>query len=128
MSGAWYAGDAEDGWGLSLQQRGDLLITIAYLYDGAGQPRWLLGTTNITGESSITVDMLQYSGYCRTCQPIPISSELAGTITLSPAITNTDTTRLHLSMDVHFRGKTSRLWQRDNIELYRLTQALPIDN
>lgn len=128
LSGAWYAGDAEDGWGLSLQQRGDLLTAITYLYDGDGQPRWLLGTTSITDEGSITVDMLQYAGYCRTCQPIPISSELAGTITLSPTITSTDATRLHLTMDVQYRGKAPRQWQRDDIELVRLTPELPIDN
>ena len=128
LSGAWFAGDADSGWGLSLQQSGDLLVTIAYLYDGDGQPRWLLGTANITDESAITVDMLQFSGYCRTCQPIPITSEIAGTITLSPTISNTNTTSLQLTMNVHYRGKASRQWQRDNIELYRLTPALSIDN
>ncbi len=128
LSGAWYAGEAESGWGLSLQQSGDLLTTIAYLYDGDGQPRWLLGTANITDESAITIDMFQYSGYCRTCQPIPISSEIAGTITLSPTTSITNTTSLQLTMDVHYKGNASRQWQRDNIELYRLTPALSIDN
>ena len=128
LSGAWYAGEADSGWGLSLQQSGDLLIVIAYLYDGDGRPRWLLGTANIADESAITMDVLQITGYCRTCQPTPISSEIAGTITLSPTVSTTNTASLQLTMDVQYRGKAPRQWQRDDIELIRLTPALPVDN
>jgi C-terminal processing protease CtpA/Prc len=128
ISGSWYAGEADGGWGLSLQQRGDVLVNTAYLYDGDGQPRWVLGTAKITDESAITMKMSQVTGYCRTCEPVPIVFEDAGTLTLLPTISTDGTTTLQLTMDVQYSGNAPRQWQRDNIELRRLTPALPVDN
>ncbi len=36
----WWAGSAENGWGMSIVQHGDVLFNVIYAYDGAGKPTW----------------------------------------------------------------------------------------
>ena len=36
----WWAGPAENGWGMSLVQHGDMLFGVIYAYDDAGRPTW----------------------------------------------------------------------------------------
>jgi hypothetical protein len=36
----WWSGAAENGWGLSLVQHGDVLFSVLYAYDAAGKPIW----------------------------------------------------------------------------------------
>lgn len=45
----WWAGPAENGWGMSLIQHDDVLFAALYVYDAVGQPAWLVmpgGTWN----------------------------------------------------------------------------------
>jgi hypothetical protein len=52
----WWAGAAENGWGMSIVQHRDLLFSVIYAYDGAGKPIWYVmpgGTWNSTRESFI---------------------------------------------------------------------------
>jgi hypothetical protein len=36
----WWAGSAENGWGMSIVQHGDVLFPVIYAYDSAGRPTW----------------------------------------------------------------------------------------
>jgi len=36
----WWGGAAENGWGVSVVQHRDLLFSVVYAYDAAGQPTW----------------------------------------------------------------------------------------
>ena len=36
----WWAGKAEDGWGVSITQHGIVQFIVIYAYDGAGKPLW----------------------------------------------------------------------------------------
>jgi hypothetical protein len=36
----WWAGSAENGWGMSVVQHRDLLFSVIYAYDDAGKPTW----------------------------------------------------------------------------------------
>ena len=36
----WWAGTAENGWGVSVVQHGDTLFSVIYAYDAAGKPTW----------------------------------------------------------------------------------------
>ena len=36
----WWSGSAENGWGMSLIQHGDILFAVIYVYDAAGRPTW----------------------------------------------------------------------------------------
>jgi hypothetical protein len=38
----WWAGPAENGWGMSITQHGATLFAAFYIYDGQGQPIWVV--------------------------------------------------------------------------------------
>ena len=38
----WWAGNQENGWGLSISQQGSALFTVLYVYDAAGNAQWVV--------------------------------------------------------------------------------------
>lgn len=44
VDGLYWAGPAENGWGLSLAQHDDRLLGGLFIYDNSGNPRWLVTT------------------------------------------------------------------------------------
>lgn len=36
----WWAGESENGWGMSIQQHGNVQFNAMYVYDGTGKPAW----------------------------------------------------------------------------------------
>lgn len=38
----WWVGKQEDGWGMSIAQRGSILFSELFIYDQAGQPMWVV--------------------------------------------------------------------------------------
>ena len=38
----WWAGTAENGWGISIVQHRDMLFAVIYAYDDAGKPTWFV--------------------------------------------------------------------------------------
>jgi len=38
----WWAGSAENGWGMSLTQHGATIFGAFYIYDGEGRPQWVV--------------------------------------------------------------------------------------
>ena len=125
LSGGWEVGGDDAGWALSLQQNHNQLTIIAYIYDAQGRPRWLAGIADYAGESEVSVDMLQVNGYCETCEPEPVDIQAAGQITLSAIATNGPVDNMLLNMDVQFNGAAPIHWQRDAVQLQRVTPALP---
>ncbi len=66
-SDMWWAGQAENGWGMSIQQHGNVQFNALYVYDSAGKPVWYVmpgGTWN--------ADYTTYSGpiYQPTSAPL----------------------------------------------------------
>jgi hypothetical protein len=66
-SDMWWAGKAEDGWGMSIQQHGNVQFNALYIYDSAGKPTWYVmsgGTWN--------ADFTSYTGllYQPTSAPL----------------------------------------------------------
>ena len=48
-SDMWWVGKAEDGWGMSIQQHGNVQFNALYVYDSSGEPVWYVmpgGTWN----------------------------------------------------------------------------------
>ncbi len=123
LSGGWYAGEQDGGWALSLQQSANNLTIIAYLYDGAGRPRWLAGVAEYTGQSAVTIEMLQINGYCDGCEPITPQRQSAGSINLQLDSDAPPGANIIASMDVQFRGQQPRRWQRDVVPMQRLTSS-----
>lgn len=124
LSGGWNAGDEDSGWALSLQQNGEQLTIIAYIYDAEGQPRWLAGIADYAGAESVNVNMLQVNGFCNACDPEPVTIQPAGTIVLSSIDRSGEVQSFKVTMDMNYAGSASLHWQRDDITLSRATPAL----
>jgi hypothetical protein len=45
----WWAGSAENGWGLTITQQADVLFVAMYIYDDAGNPTWLTASGTLDG-------------------------------------------------------------------------------
>ena len=66
-SDMWWAGQVENGWGMSIQQHGNIQFNALYVYDNAGKPVWYVmpgGTWN--------ADFTSYAGpiYQPTSAPL----------------------------------------------------------
>lgn len=70
LTGIWYAGPQDSGWGFSLGSIPDGgsggLFSILYYYDAQGNPRWALSSLGNLQQASNT-GMISRNGYCRTC-------------------------------------------------------------
>ena len=66
-SDMWWAGAAENGWGLSIQQHGNIQLNAIYVYDNVGKPVWYVMPTGIWN-----ADYTSYSGaiYQPTSAPL----------------------------------------------------------
>jgi hypothetical protein len=42
VSGLWWGGFAQNGWGISVLQQYDKLFSVWYTYDAANKPRWFV--------------------------------------------------------------------------------------
>ena len=113
-SGVWFAGEADSGWGLTVDIRDSVAVVIAYLYDSTGRPVWLLGQTDAWADGA-AITMNRYEGYCRECPPTPLTVTEVGTLSLTP-----DGENLILDMDVTAGAANPRPWQRFDTRLVRL--------
>ncbi len=86
LSGAWWAGADQDGWGLGntllSNGAGHRLVSLVYHYDAAGEPRWaIVDATSATLEFAARAQYAQ--GYCRTCAPRAVVFRDAGSATIA---------------------------------------------
>ncbi len=81
-TGLWFAGPEDAGWGLSLdferRTEGDVEVQVLFYYDDQGAARWALGSGAGGPDATILLD--NFRGYCRTCEPEPLSAVAAGEI------------------------------------------------
>ncbi len=80
-SDMWWAGQVENGWGMSIQQHGNIQFNALYVYDAAGKPVWYVmpgGTWN--------ADFTSYSGalYQPTSAPLNAYSPSQFVVGTSP--------------------------------------------
>ena len=66
-SDMWWAGTAENGWGMSIQQHGNVQLNALYVYDSAGKPVWY-----VLPGGAWNADFTTYSGaiYQPTSAPL----------------------------------------------------------
>ena len=64
FSGSWYA-PLRSGYGYSLFTTTATDAEVAYLYDAAGNPRWLIGQNGPFGAADLTLSQL--TGFCPLC-------------------------------------------------------------
>lgn len=125
LSGIWWAGAEDSGWGMSLSflQTGNTqsIVAILYFYDENGQPRWLIGqAADFELNQDITVNMKQVNGYGRNQNFVELTQIPAGTLTLNLKTASKDFNKAgSMSMDVFYPEDQSNnsYWVRDNIPL-----------
>ncbi|KAA9130207.1 hypothetical protein F3N42_13655 [Marinihelvus fidelis] len=77
--GVWYGGQGDSGYGFTMSHMDDTVSALAYYYDANGNPRWALG---VAPQDATAVALTHFTGYCRTCTPVPIDPFPAGTLAL----------------------------------------------
>lgn len=65
----WWAGNAENGWGLSIHQHGNAMFNVLYVYDSAGKPVWYVMPTG-TWDSAFST----YAGMVYQPTSAPLSA------------------------------------------------------
>lgn len=121
FTGHWWAGDADQGWGLTVYQQGPVLFAVLYYYDNEGNPRWALGSTG-NWSNGDTITMQQIEGFCRTCEPTELGERAAGTLTLdldTPA--QDDSGGNTATVDVTWQESPGGTWLKENVPIWLLS-------
>ena len=116
-SGAWYA-PALPGYGYSVLTLPGTEVQVAYLYDGAGAPRWLLGSNSPFGSGEFRLD--QYRGFCPNCAFVATTASAAGRVGRSYAAPAQGSATLEANLLAPLAGA----WQATHATA-RLTRDLP---
>ena len=123
LSGLWWAGNEDSGWGWSVslverEQTTDIVLVL-YYYDGQGNPRWLIGQqTGFEAGQEITIEMKMATGYARDDEPRAIDFTTAGSINLTlNQASNNILSAGRMSIDVTYPGAEGGHWVRDNIPI-----------
>ena len=129
LSGLWWAGETDSGWGwsVSLVERESVtdIVLVLYYYDGEGNPRWLMGQqADFRRGEEITINMNMVKGYARNLIPQNLVFLPAGTITLTliEASHNLSTAGV-MSVNVTYPGPEGGSWIRDNIPIALFSNA-----
>ncbi len=125
FNGTWYAGPADTGWGMSVGIQGGSVFVALYYYDALGQPRFAIGSAAY--ESSVTIEMVNVEGYCRSCPVTELTTQSNGTVTLTfmnPS--NLGEQGNTIDVDVNYLGTEGGTWQRSNSNFQLL--SVPVEN
>lgn len=124
-NGIWTAGLLDSGWGLSLFAQGLGAETtqgaIVYYYDGAGQPRWALGS-GVQAEGRATLSMLNVLNACPTCATVQQQYRPIGQLDLQSSGACGDVS-LRTSLDLRYPALEGSLFARSNLSLQRLSES-----
>ena len=124
VNGTWYAGPEDDGWGMTVAVQGPSVFVVLYYYDGRGQPRFAIGSSNELNGSSVEIPMLQVNGFCRSCSP-RIEAAENGTMLLDLSVPSRDYSLDNtVSLDVEFLGPNGGRWQRTDVPMRLLTNPV----
>ncbi|AVP96293.1 hypothetical protein C7S18_03410 [Ahniella affigens] len=124
-NGIWTAGLLDSGWGVSLFAQGLGAETtqgaIVYYFDGAGQPRWALGS-GVQADGRATLSMLNVLNGCPTCASVQPQYRAIGQMDLQSSGACGEVS-LRTSMDLRYPGLEGSLFVRNNLSLQRLSDA-----
>lgn len=119
FTGHWFAGDADQGWGMTIYQQQPVLFAVLYFYDGQGNPRWALGIDDsfVNGD---TLTMLHFNGYCRSCGFFQEDLE-SGPMTLQFGTPSQAPAGNTVDIDVDYPGPEGGGWERDDTSIQLLS-------
>lgn len=119
-TGHWFA-PLEPGWGDTLMTKGDILLHVLYLYDAAGNPRWVLGDSRAEEAAGATTELFAFDGFCPTCQFFRTTSVKVGSVTTS-SFEGVDAGTFQV--DVTFPPAYPGDWQRDDVPMEMLSDPV----
>lgn len=102
----WWAGPAENGWGMSIVQHRDVLFSVIYAYDDQGEPRWY-----VMPGGGWNADKTAYSGPLYAPRGSPYSSYDAGAFTAGAPVGNATLTfasTTDATLDFDINGHSGR--------------------
>ena len=130
FGGLWFAGEADTGWGFSLEnirniEGGITYFLLLYVYAADGSPVWYFGLGEGDGSSApISFTMFQRSGYprIRTGGLDDVTDTQAGTVTLTLVTpSNSLSAGNEISVDVTYQGPEGGDWVRTAVPVQRLS-------
>jgi len=126
LSGSWYAGEADSGWGLISYLFGAAgaaqSFHTLYVYDGAGRPRWAFASEAVP-DTDFAPNFTFARGYCRSCASVALDTRSAGPaqIRLITPRNDVDSNRISYALTYPFGGGGS--FTRSERPLRVLTQS-----
>ncbi|MDJ0654220.1 MAG: PKD domain-containing protein [Xanthomonadales bacterium] len=113
-----YFNSSEPGWGLGLHRQGNQEFTAIYFYDTAGNPRWVVVTSDGTVlVNQGTADVSSARAHCPGCVWTPVELIPGGTMTRT---LNGDGSSVLDSLDVSIQSPIRVEWQRSNLPLQQI--------
>jgi len=126
FTGLWWAGEADQGWGLTLDFAGEgelrTEVAVLFYFDGTGFPRWALGATSQGGAES-QIAMQNFTGYCISCPVSDISPVDAGSINHQIAMVDGDPSGI-LDLNVSYGLNPGGDWTRSQSMVTPLSDAV----
>jgi para-nitrobenzyl esterase len=126
LSGSWYGGDDDSGWGLISYLFGtvgaiDSFHTL-YVYDAAGLPRWAFASSPLTSTDFIP-DFQFARGYCRSCAGTPLQTRAAGSAHVQLITPRNDVNSNRITLDLDYPFGSGGQFRRSDRRLQILTRA-----
>ncbi len=106
LSGTWYAGEADAGWGLITYRFGATpndarAFSTLYVYDGNGRPRWAFAE-HAAADADLTQELVFARGYCRDCVSVPLQTAPAGTALTRLVTPRNDVDHNRIALDLRY--------------------------
>jgi para-nitrobenzyl esterase len=124
LSGSWYGGEGDSGWGLISYLYGtpgsESAFHTLYLYDAEGRPRWAYATTP-AAETAFTPDFVYARGYCRSCATQALATVLAGPASLRLVTPRSDVDHNRIAFDLSYPYGSGGRFTRSDQPLRALT-------
>lgn len=126
LSGSWYGGDDDSGWGLIGYFFGDpgsvRAFHTLYVYDGAGNPRWAYASSSVTS-TAFSPTFRFARGYCRSCASSALTTTDAGEVSLQLVTPRNDVTSNRITLNLRYPYAVGGDFARVDIALQLLTSA-----
>jgi para-nitrobenzyl esterase len=126
LSGSWYAGDGDSGWGLIGYFFGDPGAPAAfhtlYVYDAEGKPRWAYASGAISN-TAFAPTFRFARGYCRSCSSQPLTLEDAGNVLLQLVTPRNDVSSNRITLNLAYPFGVGGSFVRADSALQILTRT-----
>jgi para-nitrobenzyl esterase len=105
LSGSWYAGEADTGWGLISYFFGEpgtvQSFHTLYVYDDSGRPRWAFASTPVP-DTALQPSFQFARGYCRSCPMQPLQAQSAGSADVTLVTPRNDVELNRIRLDLRY--------------------------